>query len=196
MRARQFGRSPRHSLAFGAWKLVALVWLAGGCAESLPELPRSRIRVYTVGDCTLLSWPVDGPLSSPFGRRDGRPHDGIDLAVAAGTPVHAACDGTVAYVGERLRGYGRLVLVQHAGPLVTVYAHNRALLVREGEAVTRGQTIALSGATGRVTAPHLHFEVRQDNRPEDPLKYLAPRVSARRGDWDGRPTGTAHRPHP
>ena len=122
-----------------------------------------------------MDWPAEGPLSSGFGRRDGKPHEGIDLAVPEGTPVHAVCDGVVVYSGAKLRGYGRLVIVQHAGNLSTVYAHNSRLLVREGEPVTRGRVIALSGQTGRATAPHLHFEVRRDARPEDPLKYLPPR---------------------
>jgi murein DD-endopeptidase MepM/ murein hydrolase activator NlpD len=124
---------------------------------------------------------VSGTLSSPFGRREGQPHDGIDLAVPEGTPVRAACDGRVAYAGDRLRGYGRLVIVAHAGGLATVYAHNSRLEVQEGEPVARGQEIARSGQTGRASAPHVHFEVRRDNHPEDPLKYL-PIVEARRID--------------
>jgi murein DD-endopeptidase MepM/ murein hydrolase activator NlpD len=147
----------------------------------------------TSGPCGML-WPVDGPLSSPFGRRDGQPHDGIDLAVGEGTPVRAVCDGEVAYAGDKLRGYGRLVVLSHAGGFATVYAHNSLLEVKEGAHVARGQEIARSGATGHVTAPHVHFEVRRDNRPEDPLQYLPPReshiVEARRGDLNG----SAHRP--
>jgi murein DD-endopeptidase MepM/ murein hydrolase activator NlpD len=138
-----------------------------------------------------MSWPVNAPLSSPFGRREGRAHDGIDLAVAEGTPVKAACDGVVAYAGDKLRGYGNLVIVSHGGPLATVYAHNRSLLVREGEAVTRGQTLALSGQTGRASAPHVHFEVRQDERPRDPLEYLSPREGVH-----GQPNRIARRPNP
>lgn len=122
-----------------------------------------------------LEWPVIAPLSSPFGWRDGRPHDGIDLAVPDGTPVRAADDGAVAFAGDRLRGYGRLVILEHAGGLVTVYAHNEALLVAEGERVARGQVIARSGHTGRVTAPHLHFEVRAGGRAVDPLPWLGAR---------------------
>jgi murein DD-endopeptidase MepM/ murein hydrolase activator NlpD len=167
---------------------LALLALAGsplgGCAAPLDDgigshiRVESRIRVWTVGACAQLSWPVDGPLSSPFGRRDGRPHDGIDLAVAEGTPVRAACDGVVAYAGDRLRGYGNLIILRHDAALVTVYAHNRRLEVKEGDAVARGQVIAQSGQTGRASAPHLHFEVRQDGGPRDPLQYLSPRATA------------------
>ena len=119
-----------------------------------------------------LGWPVDAAISSPFGWRDGRPHQGIDLVVPDGTPVRAAGDGVVAYAGDRIRGYGRLVIVEHAGGLVTVYAHNEALLVVEGQLVSRAQVIARSGHTGHVTAPHVHFEVRVGGRPVDPLPYL------------------------
>jgi septal ring factor EnvC (AmiA/AmiB activator) len=151
------------------WLLLAL---ASGCAEELPAVQHgSRMRELTIGSCARLSWPVDAPISSGFGVRDGRPHDGIDLAAVTGTEVHAACDGVVAYAGEKLRGYGRLVILDHGG-LATVYAHNSALLVREGQAVLRGGVIALSGQTGHATAPHVHFEVRRDSRPVDPLEYL------------------------
>jgi murein DD-endopeptidase MepM/ murein hydrolase activator NlpD len=165
-------------------KRLFLACLLAGCAEELPQV-NSSIRVFTVGDCSRMSWPVAAPLSSLFGRREGRPHDGIDLAAPEGTPVRAACDGAVVYAGNRLRGYGNLVILQHAGQLVTVYAHNQALLVREGESVLRGAEIARSGATGHVTAPHVHFEVRQDGRARDPLEYLdheqrpSPRVAGR-----------------
>jgi murein DD-endopeptidase MepM/ murein hydrolase activator NlpD len=126
-----------------------------------------------------MSWPVEAAVSSSFGRRDGRAHDGIDLAVPSGTPVRAACDGVVRYAGERLRGYGRLVLVEHAGQLATVYAHNRELRVADGERVVRGQVLALSGQSGNASAPHLHFEVRLNARPQDPLEYLPRRTTVR-----------------
>jgi murein DD-endopeptidase MepM/ murein hydrolase activator NlpD len=122
-----------------------------------------------------MLWPVDGTLSSPFGRREGREHDGIDLAVAEDTPVRAACDGVVAYAGNGMRGYGNVIIVQHPGALATVYAHNHELAVRQGDLVTRGEIIARSGQTGRVTGPHLHFEVRKDSIACDPLGYLSPR---------------------
>ncbi len=141
--------------------------------EALAFEQRSAARLPS-GDCSALVWPVDGPLSSPFGAHDGRnhEHEGIDLAVAEDTPVRAACDGVVAYAGNGLRGYGNLVILQHAGALATVYAHNHVLLVHPGEPVARGQIIARSGATGHVTAPHLHFEVRKGSIARDPLGYL------------------------
>jgi murein DD-endopeptidase MepM/ murein hydrolase activator NlpD len=153
-----------------------------GCATAAVEVEpaTSVIRELTVtpsdatADCAAMLWPVEGPLSSPFGPREGRVHVGIDVAVAEDTPVRAACDGVVAYAGSGLRGYGNVVIVQHAAELATVYAHNRALEVRKGDVVTRGQIIARSGQTGHATAPHLHFEVRKDSIARDPLGYLSP----------------------
>jgi murein DD-endopeptidase MepM/ murein hydrolase activator NlpD len=118
-------------------------------------------------------WPLDRPaIGSPFGTRDGHPHEGIDLPAPIGTPVYAAADGQVVYAGDAIRGYGNLLVVQHAGDVMTVYAHNSVLLCRAGDRVTAGQRVALSGQSGRATGPHLHFEVRQGQIPRDPLPYL------------------------
>ncbi len=121
-----------------------------------------------------LAWPVDAAVSSRFGMRDGRPHEGIDLAAPDGTAVRAAAAGRVVYAGGGLRGYGNLVMLRHDGGLLTVYAHNSSLLVSEGTTVARGQPIALSGHSGRATAPHVHFEVREGDVPRDPELYLPP----------------------
>lgn len=120
-----------------------------------------------------LRWPLQDPrLSSAFGVRSGRAHEGIDLAAPVGTSVFAAESGEVIYAGDGVRGYGNMVVVQHAGDLMTVYAHNSRVLVKPGDRVLRGQEIARVGATGRATAPHLHFEVRDAAEPRDPLRYL------------------------
>jgi lipoprotein NlpD len=118
-------------------------------------------------------WPIDRvEIGSPFGARGGRPHEGIDLPAPIGTPVYAAGDGQVVYAGDAIRGYGNLVVVQHEGDLLTVYAHNSALLVAQGDRVTAGQRVALVGQSGRATGPHLHFEVREGQIPRDPMAYL------------------------
>jgi len=119
-------------------------------------------------------WPVAAPITSRFGMRDGRPHEGVDLAVADGTEVRAAAAGRVVYAGSKLRGYGNLVMLRHQGGLLTVYAHNSRLLVGAGAAVGKGQPIARSGHSGRASAPHLHFEVRERDVPRDPELYLPP----------------------
>jgi lipoprotein NlpD len=120
-----------------------------------------------------LRWPVASPrLSSLFGTRWGKPHEGIDMAAPTGTPVLAASAGEVIYAGDQVRGYGNMVVLKHAGDLVTVYAHNSLLLVHTGDRVAVGQEIARVGDTGRSTAPHLHFEVRRGEIPQDPIPLL------------------------
>ncbi len=116
-------------------------------------------------------WPARGRVISGFGSKGGN-GDGIAIAVPEGTPVKAASDGVVAYAGEELKGYGKLVLVRHDNGYVSAYAHNGELNVKRGEKVSRGQTIAKSGATGNVTSPQLHFELRKGSTPVDPTKYL------------------------
>jgi lipoprotein NlpD len=120
-----------------------------------------------------LRWPVAAPrLTSPFGRRWGRDHDGIDMAAPIGTPVYAAAAGVVIYAGDQVRGYGNMVVIRHNDGMVTVYAHNSVLLAHAGDVVGVGQEIARSGDTGRSTGPHLHFEVRRGGNPQDPMKFL------------------------
>jgi len=119
-----------------------------------------------------LRWPVRGRISSPFGRRGSRMHDGIDIAVKDGTPVHAAAAGTVVHSDSRLSGYGRLIIIRHSNQLFTAYAHNQKLLVKVGDSIKAGQIISKSGHTGHSTGPHLHFEVRIGTNPVNPILYL------------------------
>jgi murein DD-endopeptidase MepM/ murein hydrolase activator NlpD len=122
-----------------------------------------------------LRWPLAKPvLTSLFGKRWGRDHEGIDMGAPNGTPVLAAADGEVVYAGDRVRGYGNMVVLQHAGDLLTVYAHNSLLLVHVGDRIVVGQEIARVGSTGRSTGTHLHFEVRRKEEPQDPLQFLPP----------------------
>ena len=123
-----------------------------------------------------LRWPlanVAHVVGSPFGARGARAHEGIDLPAPTGTPVLAVADGEVVYAGDGIRGYGNLVVLQHPGDLLTVYAHNSALFVAQGQRVRAGDRIAAVGQTGRATGPHLHFEVRQGQVPRDPMTYLS-----------------------
>jgi len=124
-----------------------------------------------------LQWPLRGVLYARFGRKGKSPHDGIDLAAPAGTPVRTADEGSVLFAGPQ-QGYGLLVIVEHAHGLVTVYAHNRDLRVRTGQQVREGQVIATVGESGKTSGPHLHFEVRQDGAPVDPLEFLGPPPSS------------------
>ncbi|HXD90614.1 MAG TPA: M23 family metallopeptidase, partial [Candidatus Binataceae bacterium] len=120
-----------------------------------------------------FAWPVvAGTVSSPFGIRHGVMHDGIDIAAPAGTPVHCADAGSVIYVGQ-LHGYGNVVIVQHPDGYATVYGHNQRNLVGVGDHVLRGQEIAKIGTTGRTSGgANLHFEVRRNNHPQNPIAYL------------------------
>lgn len=119
-----------------------------------------------------FGWPVnDGMVSSGFGVRNGAMHQGIDIAAPEGTPVHAVDSGVVIYSGA-LHGYGNVVIISHDRDYATVYGHNELNLVKEGEHVVRGQTIARVGTSGRTTGANLHFEVRYDNVAHNPLAYL------------------------
>jgi murein DD-endopeptidase MepM/ murein hydrolase activator NlpD len=120
-----------------------------------------------------LRWPVKGRVIAGFGpKTNGQQNDGINLSVPEGTPIKAAEDGTVAYAGNELKGYGNLVLVRHPNGYVTAYAHAKELMVKRGDEVKRGQIIASSGQTGNVDAPQLHFEVRKGQSPVDPIPLL------------------------
>lgn len=116
-------------------------------------------------------WPIRGRVTSGFGRRGGRMHEGIDLAARWGTIIRAAESGKVIHSG-RLGGYGNVVIIKHMGSYKSIYAHASRLYVRKGELVERGQKIAAVGATGRATGPHLHFEIRRGENPRDPVLYL------------------------
>ena len=118
-----------------------------------------------------LVWPVSGPVSSPFGSRWGRLHAGIDIPAPAGTPIGAAAAGTVIYAGW-MGGYGNLVVIDHGGGLATAYAHQYSVAKSVGAAVAQGQTIGYVGNTGNSFGNHLHFEVRVNGSPVDPLGYL------------------------
>jgi murein DD-endopeptidase MepM/ murein hydrolase activator NlpD len=116
-------------------------------------------------------WPVSGPVTSPFGMRWGRMHTGIDIGVPYGTPIRAAASGQVIYAGW-MDGYGNLVFIDHGRGISTGYAHQSSIAVSNGQAVTQGQVVGYVGCTGHCFGPHLHFEVRVNGTPVDPLGYL------------------------
>ena len=122
----------------------------------------------------------DGRILSYFGAaRKSHVHQGVDIAGQSGQRVVATAKGRVVYSGQQ-RGYGRTVVIDHGGGFRTLYAHNSALLVRDGEKVRRGQAIARVGRSGNASTTHCHFEVRQDNVPVDPLLYVEPGVGETR----------------
>jgi murein DD-endopeptidase MepM/ murein hydrolase activator NlpD len=147
---------------------------AGAGADSsvagLPDLPPSSGQ---------FQYPVPGaPITSPFGYRihpiygTSILHTGIDFGADSGTPIHAAADGVVASAGS-LGGYGNATIIEHGGGLATLYGHQSAFLVSEGDRVSAGEVIGRVGCTGSCTGPHVHFEVRVNGDPVDPMGYLA-----------------------
>jgi lipoprotein NlpD len=144
---------------------------------AFPQAQAGKAPVSVRRGSGQLQWPLRGVLYARFGRKGKSPHEGIDLAAPAGTPVRTAGEGAVLFAGPQ-RGYGLLVIVEHAHGLVTVYAHNRDLRVRTGQQVREGQVIATVGESGKTSGPHLHFEVRQDGAPVDPLDFLGPPPSS------------------
>lgn len=121
----------------------------------------------------VLTWPLGGPITSRFGPRWGRMHGGIDIGAPVGTPVGAAAAGVVRRVAW-IGGYGYTVEISHGGGVTTFYAHLSRALVRPDQEVEKGEPVGSVGTTGRVTGPHLHFELRIDGEPVDPLPYLSP----------------------
>jgi murein DD-endopeptidase MepM/ murein hydrolase activator NlpD len=119
-------------------------------------------------------WPVDGPVVSGFGMRWGRMHEGIDIAVPAGTAIRAAADGTVVLMQSEAEsgGYGNFTCLDHGGGLQTCYAHQSAFAASSGQSVSQGDVIGYVGCTGHCFGDHLHFEVRIGGAPTDPLGYL------------------------
>ncbi len=125
-----------------------------------------------------FSWPVaQSAVSSLYGPRWGRVHEGIDIAAPTGTPVRAARAGKVLYAQNGIRGYGKLVILRHSPNFATVYAHLSRIGVRAGDFVERGKVIGKVGMTGRATSPHLHFEIRHRRASVDPLIYLPGRMA-------------------
>lgn len=150
--------------------------------ESLSKTMESQIRELQNKSKTALGsgkyiWPVSGDITSYFGNRmhpilkKRKYHSGIDIAAVAGTPIAASDYGVVIFSG-RNGGYGLMITLDHGAGISTVYAHCSSLLVKNGETVSKGQTIAKVGSTGLSTGPHLHFEVRKDGVPVNPLNYI------------------------
>lgn len=121
----------------------------------------------------IFDWPVDrARLSRGFKTTGRRPHLGIDLAGPRKTPIFSAHGGVVIYTGRDFRGFGKMILIESGTGWATLYAHLDEILVSEGQKIRLGESIGLMGSTGRSTGNHLHFEIRKDKGPVDPLLYL------------------------
>ncbi len=117
-------------------------------------------------------WPVEGRLGDIFDETENKRHMGIDISSPMGTPIKASSGGRVIYSGNTIKGYGNLIILRHSEEYVTIYAHNQVNLVEEGEWVEKGQVIGKVGQSGRASGPHLHFEIRRNNKPVNPLLFL------------------------
>ncbi len=117
-------------------------------------------------------WPVEGRLVDVFDESEAKRHMGIDISSPMGTPIKASNAGRVIYSGDAIKGYGNLIILRHSEEYVTIYAHNQVNLVEEGEWVEKGQVIGRVGMSGRASGPHLHFEIRRNNKPLDPMLFL------------------------
>lgn len=138
--------------------------------KTVPEVEKQvQPLKYTSNSKPLI--PLQGIVSSEFGLRNGKPHKGIDITAEMGTPILATLPGEVAYVGNQ-RGYGNVIILEHDNYIMTVYAHNEANLVREGDIVSSGQPIATVGNSGTTTGPHLHFEYRLRGVARNPRELL------------------------
>jgi murein DD-endopeptidase MepM/ murein hydrolase activator NlpD len=161
--------------------LLALA-AAGACGPSRPPPAALKpVRAPTLADhLSGFLWPIpirpEDRVSSPFGVRGHRHHDGLDLRARSGDPIYAAREGVVRFSGT-MRGYGLTIIIDHGGGVSSLYAHASALHVRAGERVERGQVIAEVGTTGNATGPHLHFEIAWGGRPLDPIPLL-PRLTS------------------
>src|SRR5436190_10267245 len=145
--------------------------LAAADASIRGRLAAAQSATDSTPSAAGLIWPVNGPVVSPFGYRWGRLHAGIDIAVPYGTPIHAAAAGTVVLAGW-VSGYGNYTCIDHGGGMATCYAHQSSYAVSQGASVGQGQVIGYVGCTGHCFGPHLHFEVRINGTPVDPLGYL------------------------
>jgi lipoprotein NlpD len=140
---------------------------------SVPPPAGGDLRALAKREAELrFDWPVRGRVSSGFGRRGRRRHEGIDIPARSGTAIRAAEAGRVIHSGGGLGAYGTVVILKHSGRYSTVYAHNRRNLVRKGDFVEKGQVIAEVGRSGNASGPHVHFEIRRDRRAQDPMRYL------------------------
>jgi murein DD-endopeptidase MepM/ murein hydrolase activator NlpD len=147
--------------------LASQIRTAQAAAASVPGTAHADTSPSASG----FIWPVSGPVTSGFGWRWGRMHEGIDIGAGTGTPIVASASGTVIYAGW-MSGYGNLVVIDHGGGIATAYAHQSALAAGVGQAVAQGQVIGYVGCTGHCFGSHLHFEVRVNGAAVDPLGYL------------------------
>jgi murein DD-endopeptidase MepM/ murein hydrolase activator NlpD len=148
-----------------------LLWIPGATrTRTVPVLENLRETGYRLSGKRLVI-PLRGTISSGFGGRNGRMHEGIDILAPEGAEVRAAGYGVVLYAGDGMRGYGNAIVLDHGDDVTTLYGHLRRFRVKTGEIVAGGSVIGEVGDTGNATTPHLHFELRLEGEGVDPEKY-------------------------
>ena len=156
----------------GAKKVLKVEIVLDDVVAEPGEKEQGKERPKTAHKKIDFIWPVEGKFGDGFEGSERERHQGIDITSPLGTPIKASNGGAVIYSGNTIKGYGNLIIVRHSEEFVSVYAHNQVNLVEEGASVEKGQIIGKVGQTGRATGPHLHFEIRRNNKPVDPLLYL------------------------
>ncbi|ALH81383.1 LysM peptidoglycan-binding domain-containing M23 family metallopeptidase [Sphingopyxis macrogoltabida] len=145
-------------------------------ASAAPTKPVTTAIAAPASFAGRFQWPLTGKIIAKFGPlAPGKVNDGINIAAATGTPIHAAAPGVVAYAGDQIGVYGGLILINHGGGWVSAYGHAGRIDVQRGQAVKAGDIIGRAGASGQVQSPQLHFQLRKNRIPIDPLKQLPPR---------------------
>lgn len=172
------GAGVRETRSELARKIIDLPELIHDRLRKLEQLEQAIMEKGLKKQAMPFGWPVrSGYISSGFGYRihpifkKNYFHEGVDFASKRGTPIFASADGVVIYSGQQ-SGYGRIVKIRHMDGMVTCYAHNQANLVKPGDLVKKGQIIAKLGSSGRSTGPHVHFEVRENDKAIDPMSYI------------------------
>lgn len=169
------GLDPKATIRPGQVLLIPTVIAPPAEAEPVAA-PLAKAAPARAAATSRFAWPLAGPLRRGFAaRRRGDYHDGIDIRVAQGTVVRAVDDGRVLFAGEEPRQFGKLVVIDHGGGWHSAYGFLGRITVKRGERVGQGERVGLSGRTGLAKGPELHFELRRDNRPVDPLPHLPPR---------------------
>lgn len=154
-------------------KTVAEPAVAKGGDTTIQQAEQVAVVAPQATGISKMRWPAQGRILSSYGQKEGTStNDGIDIMVPEGSSVKAAENGVVIYAGDGLKEFGNTVLIRHEDNIVTVYGHNSKILVQRGQKVRRGDEIAKSGMSGNASTPRVHFEVRKNSSPVNPVKYL------------------------
>lgn len=155
----------------------SLIFIPGATKSIAPKLPSEppSEKIPKISYEVDFIFPVKGKIISHFGLRNGRQHQGVDIKAPLGTEIKAVSKGTVVYSSDKMRGYGKIIIIKHENDFHSVYAHNRENLVKEGQTVAKGQVVAFVGNIGETTCPHLHFEIRYKGECLNPLLFFSKR---------------------